>query len=615
MITRRSARVAVAILTVLATMVLTAAPGVALSTDASAPDRSGAPGAASALFAGAAARSGVPAALLETVCYFEGRLSMHGGHPSADDGYGCMHLVRSARVDTLGQAGRDTNVGLATLTTDLAANVLGGADVLRDEARAVSPTHSLPTRLAGWYGAVAAYAHASVRSTALMYADAAYRLLNTGFSGRTDDGQPLTLRPQHTQADRAAAAGVRDGAAAVPAGCHVDNRVDYSAAVDCIVRPASIFDCNVSPYPYPGCTYQSADRPKDYKIDGVVIHETEEGPVQNAINTFQDHNSGVSITYLVGGDGTVYQMLKEKDIAYQDGNFWSNEHTIGVEHAGYDATGWQWFNAMEYLGSAKLIAYVLKKYHLPLDRGAVVAHATVPSEYAAGVPNQHVDPGPYWLWDYYFSLIHQQGVPYAQPGGDRHLLMTEPKADQHPYGRNGSETPANFDFSYLYRGPSTASGLIPQLGSGSDVTDISNNIEPRMAFYYLAKVQDPAGTGDEMYEVYYAEADGAHDSTPDYTEHAHLAWLAVAPGDRVAPAPGRAVALTNPKGGTVTVYGDPYSDSYYKLGTAPSGSVFASQQILHEDGTGRLWYEINYNHRQAYVPASSVTIVHSTTGG
>jgi hypothetical protein len=32
------------------------------------------------------------------------------------------------------------------------------------------------------------------------------------------------------------------------------------------------------------------------------------------------------------------------------------------------------------------------------------------------------------------------------------------------------------------------------------------------------------------------------------------------------------------------------------------------------DGAGSLWYEINYNHRQAWVPANEVTLA-QTPGG
>ena len=48
------------------------------------------------------------------------------------------------------------------------------------------------------------------------------------------------------------------------------------------------------------------------------------------------------------------------------------------------------------------------------DRAHVTAHGTTPAPTLGTSPN-HVDPGQYWLWDYYLGLIHGQGVPY--PGG------------------------------------------------------------------------------------------------------------------------------------------------------------------------------------------------------
>src|SRR5579864_6541852 len=46
----------------------------------------------------------VPVEILKTICYMEGRLSNHQGYPSVDRGYGCMHLVKNNRVDTLDTA-------------------------------------------------------------------------------------------------------------------------------------------------------------------------------------------------------------------------------------------------------------------------------------------------------------------------------------------------------------------------------------------------------------------------------------------------------------------------------------------------------------------------------
>src|SRR5438105_377799 len=55
-------------------------------------------------FTAASSEFSVPLPLLEALCYMEGRLSNHGGAPSIDGGYGCMHLVKNTRVDTLDSA-------------------------------------------------------------------------------------------------------------------------------------------------------------------------------------------------------------------------------------------------------------------------------------------------------------------------------------------------------------------------------------------------------------------------------------------------------------------------------------------------------------------------------
>jgi len=339
--------------------------------------------------------------MLQALCYLEGRLSNHGGSPSIDGGYGCMHLVQNERADTLDQAAQDLGVGVSQLKMDMPTNIKNGAAVLQDEALTLSPRHALPTTLAGWYGAVAAYSHASTRSTALMYADAVYGLLGRGFNARTDKGEAVRLAPEAVTPNRATASAVK-AASPLPAGCAVDANVDYPGAIDCIV-PTS-FDCTLVPATAP-CSYNGANRPTDLSIEQVAIHDVE-GSAQDAISDFQDPTRAASVQYVVGSDGTVYQTLHEKDVPFGVGNFWYNEHSINIEHAGFDATGFLWYNATEYLASARLVAHLLRKYGIPLDHDHIVSHATVPGPFLAATPN-HVDPGPYWLWDYYLGLIRQ----------------------------------------------------------------------------------------------------------------------------------------------------------------------------------------------------------------
>ncbi len=544
------------------------------------------------VFADAAREFGVPAALLEGLCYLEGRLSMHQGNPSIDNGFGCMHLVQNPHFDTLDQAAQALRVSTAQLKTDLATNIRGGAAVLRAEALRLSPAHVLPVHLGDWYGAVAAYSAAGTRSTALLYADALYQVLNRGFSARADNGELVTLAPQGVQPNTATAANVR-GILALPTGCTQDSNVDYAGAIDCILAP-SRYDCNLtSP-----CNYQDSNRPTSYPLPFVLIHDVE-GTAQDALTIFQNASNAVSAHYIVDSDGTIYQVIHEKDIAYHAGNFWYNARSIGIEHAGFDATGYQWYNATEYLASAKLVAYLCNKYNIPLDHAHLVAHGTVPGPTLSTTPN-HVDPGPYWLWDYYFGLINQQGIPF--PGGtpNASILILHPSTDQQPDGSNGTETSANFNFFYLYTQPSTQSALIPHNTSG-DITDETDNVEPDMTYYIVASQPDQAGSGDTMYEIWYGESDNLPGSQ---SMDGHLAWLAVPPG-AAAQGTGTIVQLSSKK--TPSVYGEPVSSSSYVIGHSQSGSIYVSPFTVSVSGT--TWYLINFNHRQAFVPSSEVKVL------
>ncbi|HEU5378104.1 MAG TPA: N-acetylmuramoyl-L-alanine amidase [Ktedonobacteraceae bacterium] len=580
----------------------------------------------------------VPVSLLKAICYIEGRLSDNGGSPSVDNGFGCMHLVKNSHADTLDQAAQKLGVSISQLQKDLATNIRGGAAILRDVALQVSSTQTLPVSLAGWYGAVAAYSHATLYSTSLMYADAVYKLLNQGFQAQTDQGETVTLAPQAvkpltTSAPRLHAAITPTS---LPAGCTNDTNVDYPGAIDCVLPP-STYDCNITPTS--ACSFTGSNRTNDAssnctintppdqsiiqacQIDQIVIHDTE-GSATSALDVFQDPANAASAHYLVDTDGTIYQIIREHDIAYHVGNFWYNTHSIGIEHVGFDQQGYQWYNATMYLASAKLVAYLLQKYHLPLDRSHVVAHGTVPSPSLAASPN-HVDPGPYWLWDYYFSLISQQGVAL----NTRLLpdtITLHPQNNQSlsgPPGPNGQEgTSQDYNFFPLYTGPSTKSGIIPQQGN-NDPIDVSYNIEPGVSYFYIARAPDAAGAGDTMYEIWYGIEDQVHTSQHSYFADGKLAWLAVPPGAGVeGPAQkpsgilyARGYApfvILSSAGGAQPIYGRPTSDKQYIIGNAPGGAIFASGMTVIEDGSKNLWFEISYNHRQAWIPAIENTLSH-----
>ncbi|GHO86584.1 N-acetylmuramoyl-L-alanine amidase [Dictyobacter formicarum] len=569
------------------------------------------------VFAQAAAEFAVPVPLLKALCYMEGRLSNHGGTPSIDGGYGCMHLMTTHRNSSLMLAARDLRADPAVLKTDLATNIRGGAAALRDYWRQLSSGRAPAKALDAWYKVLSMYSGASSAAVGQMYADAVYKIINQGFVARAEKGEIVTLAAQHvvprisampisaTKHYKPIGAMSRSShsqimqpdSAALPKGCSRDGNTDYPGAIDCILD-ANKFDCNSVDDNAP-CTYESSDRPADYPVDFVGIHDIE-GSAMDAINYFHNVKAAVSTHYVVDTDGTVYQIMHDTDIAYHMGNYWYNQRAIGIEHAGYAATGYQWYNAAMYLASAKLVAYLLKKYHLPFDRAHIIGHGDVPAPSVALMPN-HVDPGPYWLWGYYFSLIGAQDTPDARHTAfSANVISVDPPFNRVPVGSGGQETEANYNFFSLYNGPSTNSGLVPH--AGHSITDETSNIEPGISYAYTNVAMDQASTGMAMYQIWYGVESHLKDKKPSHLCSARQVWLAVPPGS-ISRGMGMLIAL-----GTATkVYGKPEQKNDYQIGDAPQRAIFVSAFGVQDD-KNNYWYEINFNHRQAWVPETAVNL-------
>ena len=143
--------------------------------------------------------------------------------------------------------------------------------------------------------------------------------------------------------------------------------------------------------------YTDASRPGSNPINKVIIHVTQ-GSWSSAINWFRDSRAGVSAHYTVrSSDGFIGQSVQEQDIAYHAGNWTYNQTSVGIEHEGYVSDP-KWFTDVMYRSSAKLTAYLCKKYGIPIDRTHIIGHVEVP--YAT-----HTDPGGYWDWTKYIGYV------------------------------------------------------------------------------------------------------------------------------------------------------------------------------------------------------------------
>jgi N-acetyl-anhydromuramyl-L-alanine amidase AmpD len=152
-----------------------------------------------------------------------------------------------------------------------------------------------------------------------------------------------------------------------------------------------------------------ASRPSSNAINKIIVHITQ-GSWAGAINWFQDPNARVSVHYTVrSSDGAVGQSVLEKDIAWHAGNWSYNQTSIGIEHEGFVSDP-NWFTEAMYHSSAQLVAYLVNKYGIPIDRTHIIGHNEVPDPYNPGQyggAGHHTDPVSYWNWTKYMGYVQQ----------------------------------------------------------------------------------------------------------------------------------------------------------------------------------------------------------------
>jgi N-acetyl-anhydromuramyl-L-alanine amidase AmpD len=150
-------------------------------------------------------------------------------------------------------------------------------------------------------------------------------------------------------------------------------------------------------YPAHSNNYTAANRPSSDPINKVVIHVTQ-GSWSSALNWFQNPSAGVSAHYTIrSSDGKVAQSLRHRNIGWHAGNWEYNRTSIGIEHEGYVSDP-KWFTDRMYRSSARLTAYLCRRYRIPIDRRHIIGHSQVPG-------STHTDPGQYWNWTTYMRYV------------------------------------------------------------------------------------------------------------------------------------------------------------------------------------------------------------------
>jgi hypothetical protein len=330
-------------------------------------------------FQQAATQSGVPLAVLVGLAWERSMLADHHG-PSIDRGYGLLDLSTRPDHPTLRQAARLLHLPPARLRSSDALNLLGGALLLAHQARQLNHG-TLPATVAAWAPVLPVFTGMRSAFAARLLVDDVYRSLRQGI--RTPG---LRLAPL---------------AGAWPLLRSTPHFSPLSSRATETVGPPDYRLATWTPADYNN--YTDARRPAVHPIRSIVIHDTE-GSCAAAVNTFQISSSQASAHYLVCLDGTVIQLVHERDIAWHAGNWPVNVQSIGIEHEGYRDHAY--YTRAQYLASAALVRYLAHKYGIDPNRGTIIGHENVPAA-------DHTDPGPYWNWAYYMAEVRHNTSGYA----------------------------------------------------------------------------------------------------------------------------------------------------------------------------------------------------------
>lgn len=152
------------------------------------------------------------------------------------------------------------------------------------------------------------------------------------------------------------------------------------------------------------------------RIDRIVIHTTE-GQGSGNISYLLSNTRQVSAHYLVMRTGAVYQFVPEEKKAWH-ASCW-NARSVGIEHEGFASNRNPYtgaavpFTDATYQSSARLVSWIADKWGIPKDRAHIVGHGDAELSNC----NDHWDPGPYWDWNRYLTLVNQGNPADSNPRG------------------------------------------------------------------------------------------------------------------------------------------------------------------------------------------------------
>ncbi|MFG2225837.1 N-acetylmuramoyl-L-alanine amidase [Streptomyces sp. NPDC048644] len=587
-------------------------------------------------FAAAAAEFKVPLAVLLGVAHEESGWQQHSGY-SNTGGWGLMNLTdvtpkmvaggsagAAGRSDigsftdhpemhTLRTAAKLTGVPADRLRKDRKDNIRGGAALLAAyQKQLTGGTSDDPSQ---WTAAVAKYSRLTDKKAATSYVDKVYATITSGARQKSAHSPSVKMQAEP------AAKPVAGQLGKLKLKDTPSPQAECPPEMTCRFIPAAASNGQVS------------DRPANgIKITQIVLHTTE-GSYENAIKTFQTAGGASSQYVMKSSDGSVTQMVPNKDVAFGDGNYDSNLHSIQIEHEGFSAHGADWYTPAVYEQTATLVKYLAARYNVPLDRQHILGHDNVAGPSTDTVSGMHWDPGNGWDWTRFMQVL---GAPIDDgargvgpigtavtitPGFEENQQTHTVCPDDDPSGAVKSCGPVTAPSSALFvrSAPRDDAPLLldPVVHGGEDETSGTD------------RVSDWSTTVQAGQKFVVADRQG--DWTAIWFD-GQKGWIHNPGGKNTTPAPG--AHLIKAGGATAApVYGTAYPDpAEYPKGMSPSkqtpltGKNYAipagqsyvaeqppveSEDFSPSDGTvvkgAKRYYTVQFNHRYVLVNAADVT--------
>jgi len=311
----------------------------------------------------AAEEYSVPTDLLKAIGKLESNWTQIG--PSIDRGWGIMHLVSNANINTLGEASKIAGIAEKELKDNAQSNIRGAAALLAHYAgKDVVGEYDLTL----WFDAAmqfSALATEELRhSQALNY----FQLIKKGATSRTIWNESIQLKAYPSlQLPNKGTSSIKKSIS-----------TDYGPAISFLTP------CNFG-------------QGRNHPIDTWVNHWIGVGTYAGAISWFHTcRPAGPSSAHFVirSSDGEITQVVAVSNTAYHagaSGFLYNNSRSIGVEHEATATNPSLWNSVPMINASAEMACYFADLYNIPSVRGlpGIREHNEMPgtnTECAGSIP-------------------------------------------------------------------------------------------------------------------------------------------------------------------------------------------------------------------------------------